>query len=136
MLEFIYDQNTGLGEWFQEKTNILYHEKMYTCLGVKNDNKIIAAVVYCQWGDGIMLMHVYTEGWGWSKKEYIQNFFRYPFKQLNIFKCMFPIIKKNIKCINFVKKLGAVQESEIKHENDNETILFFTLTENQFKFKD
>jgi len=134
MLQIIFGQDLRVGTWVFEKTGGLYTKKDSTTIGLEKNGELVAGFVYNNYiPNRSIAMHV---AGNLFTKKFIKAGFRYPFKQLKVLKTIAFIDSTNIKSVKFTSKLGAIHEATIKDAGRHGDLLIYTMTQEQFRFKD
>lgn len=122
------------GHWVCERAGGTYSESRCVAVGREtSDGRILGGFVYDGYNGKSIRMHVAGEG-NWLSEELLHMAFWYPFEQLKVTKVIGLIESTNPRCIRLAKRLGFVQEAEIKDAAPDGDWLILTLTREQCKY--
>ena len=85
----------------------------FSTVGLESDGELIAGVVYAEFNGRSITCHIYGIGKTWLNREFLWFIFHYPFVQLNVCRITVIIESSNRVSINFVEKLGFIQEATL-----------------------
>ena len=135
MKEFVYGRDAQIIDWVKPKVD----EEDFgnsTGLGVYEDGKIIAGVVYNLYNGPSICMHVAAEpGKLWLRREFLFRFFAYPFIQLGCNRVTGLVRVDNIEARRFDEHLGFVQEGVIrKGASDGTDIILYGMLKEECRW--
>lgn len=131
MKQFLYGRDAEVIDWVGARVD----EDDFgpaVGLGVYEDGKIIAGVVYNLYNGPSLCMHVAADpGKKWLTKQFLFNFFAYPFIQLGCNRVTGLVRVDNIEARRFDEHLGFVQEGVIRRgaSDGTDMILYGMLKE-------
>ena len=91
----------GHPEGFDEKA---------VAIGVERNGKVIASVVYTDYHDHMIEMHIASVDKRWATRHNLKVFFSYPFHQLKLDRVQAILAASNEGAISMAKRLGFTQE--------------------------
>lgn len=130
MKEFVYGRDKEIIDWVGARVDENDFGEAIG-LGVYEDGKILAGVVYNLYNGPSICMHVAAEGKRWLNREFLFRFFAYPFIQLGCNRVTGLVRVDNIEARRFDEHLGFVQEGVIRRgaSDGTDMILYGMLKE-------
>lgn len=114
MKKTVYGRDYFISQWVGYRVN---EDNFGSCtaIGLEEDGKIIAGVVYNMYTEASICMHVAAEpGKRWLTKDFLYRVFAYPFIQLGCNRVTGLVRVDNIEARRFDEHLGFVQEGVIR----------------------
>ena len=97
-------------------------------IGLEEDGRLIAGVVYNEWNKVNINMHVASDKTArWMTREYLWMCFDYPFNQLKVKRITAFIEDENTEAIRFDTHLGFKYETRMKDAYVNGDILIYVM---------
>lgn len=88
----------------------------YEAIGLEENGKLIAAVVFDNYNKISIHMHVAAvAGARWLTREYLRYCFQYPFIELNVKRITGMVCSSNVRARRFCEHLGFFLEATLKH---------------------
>lgn len=79
-------------------------------IGVTKDDKIICVVVYTDYHDHMIEMHIASIDSRWATRYNLKVFFSYPFSELRLDRVQAILAASNERAISMAERLGFTQE--------------------------
>jgi RimJ/RimL family protein N-acetyltransferase len=127
-----FDQKR-VGEWVTLRTGGLY-EGSGAGIGLEQDGRLIAGVLYDNYNGRSIAMHVAAEGGDWMTREYLRVCFDYPFRQLGVCKIIGLVDSTNTAARRFDEHLGFVLEHTIIDAGRKGDLCIYSMTPEQCRF--
>lgn len=121
-----------VGKWVCERTGGSYAEG--TAIGLEQDGKLIAGVLYDHYNGQSIAMHVAAEGKRWMTREYLWVCFHYPFEQLKVKKIIGLVDSTNLDAQRFDEHLGFEKEAVITHAGAVGDLIIYGMTKDKCRF--
>lgn len=134
MKRIVADQSDVVGKWVCERTGGTYSPVDSSAIGLDEDGKLIAGVLFDHYNGASIAMHVAAEGKRWMTREYLHFCFWYPFEQLQIKKIIGLVDESNHQARKFDEHLGFQLETRIKGACVGGDLLIYTMTKDQCRF--
>jgi RimJ/RimL family protein N-acetyltransferase len=104
-------------------------------IGLEEDGRIIAGVVYDYWNGASICMHVASEpGSRWMTREYLWICFAYPFNQLGVRRVTGLVPESNMAARKFDEALGFELETRLKDAHPDGDVLVYKMTRDKCRF--
>jgi hypothetical protein len=114
MKQVIYGQDARVIDWVGQRVDEDNFGEA-SGIGLEEDGKLIAGVVYNMYTEASICMHVAAEpGKRWMNRDFLFRAFAYPFLQLNCNRVTGLVRVDNIEARRFDEHLGFVQEGVIR----------------------
>jgi RimJ/RimL family protein N-acetyltransferase len=130
----VTDQSEIVGNWVCERTGGSYSPVDSVAIGLEEDGKLIAGVLFDHYNKASIAMHVAAEGKRWMTREYLHLCFWYPFDQLKVKKIIGLVDESNLQARKFDEHLGFTLEATIKDACIGGDLLIYTLTKEKCRF--
>lgn len=115
MKSAIYGQDEQVAAWVAERVKIDEFGPGAVALGLVEDEKLIAGVVFNMYTKASICMHVAAEpGKRWMTKDFLWRSFAYPFVQLSCNRITGLVRVDNFESQRFVEHLGFKREGLIR----------------------
>lgn len=121
-----------IGPWVCERTGGKFEPTTSTAIGMEEDGKLTAGVLYDMHNGRSICMHVAVEKP--VSRRFTWMCFDYPFNQLKVEKVMGLVDSTNEKALLFDKKLGFTQEACIAGAGKHGDLLILTMTRPQCRW--
>lgn len=122
------------GPWLCERAGGTYSTTNCIAVGRETDDgRILGGFVFDGYNRKSIRMHVAGEG-NWLSVELLRMAFGYAFKQLKVKKVIGLIESSNPRCIHLAKRLGFVQEAQIKDAAPGGDWIVMTMTPEQCRY--
>jgi len=131
MKTIIANDHERVGRWACERMGATFAPDVSVAIGLEEDGKLIAGVLYDNYRKKSICMHVAAEGTRWMTKEYLRVCFDYPFRQLGVNKIIGIVGEKNTKARSFDEHLGFELEHIIKDACEDGDMLIYSMTKEQ-----
>lgn len=120
MKRIILDQREQYGAWALERIpGVPGWGEWYQAIGLEDDGKPVAAVIYNLFSGADIAMHVAAEGKRWMTREYLATVFRYPFLQLGCRRVTGYVPASNETALRFDLHLGFQREGLMRQAMQN-----------------
>lgn len=106
----------------------------YTGIGLEQDGKLIAGVLFDYYNGASMNAHIAGEGKTWLNRRFLHFIFWYPFEQLKIKRLTVLIPRSNSDSLRFVRHLGFELEATLKDAAPDGDVLLFRMFREQCKW--
>lgn len=121
--------NDLLGTWISNRTGGSYIPGSGKCIGLVEDDKVIAGVLYEQYNGASILMHVAAEeGKRWLNRDYLYACFAYPFLQLRVKVVLGLVPEVNLQARRFDEHLGFEIQATLKDAHPEGDLLIYGMT--------
>jgi len=131
MKTIITGQDERVGKWVCERTGGTFTQGDCIAIGLEQDGKLIAGVLYDHYNGKSIAMHVAGEGKRWLNREYLWFCFNYVFEQAGVSKVLGMVSSANEQALKFDRHLGFVHEATIKDACKDGDLLILTMTKDQ-----
>lgn len=121
-----------VGHWVASQSGGSYFAAKSQAIGLEQDGKLIAGVIYENWNHASVVCHIAFLGR--LTPLFMHLVFRYPFVDLDVQKIIAPIYSDNVKALRVVGKLGFNEESRITGAAPNGDIIFLTMARDKCRF--
>lgn len=113
-MSLIFGADKDVAEWVSDKLfgNPNEFGDKFTSIGIVNNGKLIAGIVYNNHRCNSIEMSIATLDPRWATRHNLGALFRYPFTQLNLGRVEAHCSTSNKGAIVFLEKLGFVREGE------------------------
>lgn len=129
----ILDDHDRLGQWVCDRIGGQYTEGM--CIGLEQDGRLLAAVLYDGYLGRSMRMHVAAESPRWLvHREFLQVAFGYPFRQLGCEVVIGLVSSDNARAIRVDEWLGFTRHTVIPKASETGDLIVYTLYKDQCRF--
>lgn len=132
MKQIILHQDATVGQWVCARAGGHYVEG--TAIGLAENGRLIAGVLFDQYNGASIAMHVAAEGKRWMTREYLWMCFHYPFEQLKVKKIIGLVGEANRAARQFDEHLGFVIDARIPDAHPDGTLLIYTMQKHQCRF--
>lgn len=135
MKRILLGRDDRVGAWVMERTDGGWVTGQGTAIGLEEDGKLIAGVVYDSYNGASCCMHVAAvSGKRWMTREYLWACFAYPFVQLKVKKVLGPVGSANMPARAFDEHLGFVLEAALKDAHPDGELLIYSMTRSQCRW--
>ena len=135
MKQIIVGSDDVVGAWVLEQQDSAWTPNRGTTLGLAEDGKLIAGVVFDSWNGASLCMHVAAvPGSRWMTKEFLRLCFAYPFQQMGCTKLIGLVGSKNLAARKFDEHLGFVLEATLNEAHPDGQLLVYTMTKAQCRW--
>ena len=131
----VWDQPERVMRFVAEKTDE-EDFPLYTAIGLENQGKLVAGVVFnLKCGSNIM-MHVASDGSRhWMTPAYLSACFRYPFIQEQCRRITGPVRADNTEAQKFIEHLGFKREGQLRAAcSDGTDIIVYGMLKSECRF--
>ncbi|MFA5606801.1 MAG: GNAT family protein [Leucobacter sp.] len=87
---------------------------LHTCLGLVDDDRILAGAVYCDYSGTNVFVHLAGEGRRWLNREFLYVGFQYPFEQMRVRRLTGWVEESNLDARRFDEHIGFREEARLK----------------------
>jgi RimJ/RimL family protein N-acetyltransferase len=98
-------------------------------IGLQEEDRLIAGVVYCDYSGTNINMHVAAEGKRWMTREYLHFCFAYPFWQLKVKRVTGLVSEGNKVARKFNEHLGFRLETSLADAEPDGALLVYVMYE-------
>ena len=120
-----------VGHWTMARTGGAYFPGRSVAIGLENDGKLTAGVVYEMYNGVSVVCHI---TWDRITPAYLAAVFDYPYNVAKIDKIIGPVSSNHTRALALVKKLGFVEEARIKDAAPDGDIVFLTQTRDACRY--
>jgi RimJ/RimL family protein N-acetyltransferase len=120
------------GHWTAEKIKGAYFEAKSQAIGLKQNGKFVAGVIYENWCGRSITCHIAISGR--LTPRYMAVIFDYPFNMCKVKKIIVPVDATNLKSISLVEKMGFTEEARIKDGMADGDMILYTLAKEDCKY--
>lgn len=107
----------------------------YTAIGLEDDGKIVAGVLYDNYNGASVNTHIAANNSKrWMNREYLHFIFWYPFEQMKVKRLTALVAENNTDSRNFVKKLGFDLEATLQDADPDGDLLVYRMFRDQCKW--
>lgn len=131
MKKIIVGDDERIGKWVAERTDGQYREGG-KCIGLEQDGKLIAGVLYDSYNGASICMHVAIEGR--LNKELLWFAFYYPFEQLKVNVIIGIVPEGNMKARKFDEHLGFRLKVRIPDADPSGDLLIYTMHKHECRW--
>lgn len=124
----------AVGEWVYNRTGGTFPENICTALGLAEDGKIVAGVVYEGFNGASVKTHIAIDEKTYLTKEFLKAIFEYPFNQLKVNKLIGIVDATNTRAVSLNKKLGFTIEGVIEGASSTGDLLIMTMRRDQCRY--
>jgi RimJ/RimL family protein N-acetyltransferase len=130
----VADEPLRVGEWVCERIGGTFNASLSTAIGLENDGRLIAGVVYDNYTGRSIAMHVAGEGGHWMTREFARVCFDYPFRQLGVNKVLGFVDSTNTQARRYDEHLGFVLEHVITDAGKSGDLCIYSMTAAQCRW--
>lgn len=121
-----------IGPWVCERTGGKFEPSISTAIGMEEDGKLTAGVLYDMYNGRSICMHVAIEKA--VSRKYTRTCFDYPFNQLKVSKVLGLVDSTNDKALRFDKLLGFTEEARIADAGKSGDLVILSMTRQQCRW--
>ena len=125
-----------LAEWARQKIGLESFGAWYTALGLIDEQRIWAAVIYTDYSRYNICMHVAAEGKQWMTKAFLLAVFHYPFVQLNCDRVTAFVASKNVRSRHFCERIGFTQEGRLREAHAGDDLIAYGMLKRECRWID
>lgn len=131
----LWDARDRVGDWVRQRIPEIGPSwgEWYQAIGLEDDGKLIAGVVYNLYSGADIAMHVAGEG-RWLRREFTHAAFGYPFHQLKTRRVTSYTGSRNEKSIKLQMGLGFEYEGRMRHALPDDDVLIFGLLKEHCRY--
>lgn len=133
MRKIITDQPERVAEFVGDKVNAGGYAN-YTAIGLEEDGKLIAGVLYDYYNGASMNAHIAGEGTNWLNRKYLHFIFWYPFEQLKVKRLTVLVPESNKESNRFVRHLGFDLEATLRDAAPDGDVFLYRMFRHQCKW--
>ena len=131
----VLNEREKFGEWARARIpHVPSWGEWYQCIGLEEDGKPIAAVVFNLFSGCDIAMHVAAEGKRWMSREYLRTCFAYPFIQLGCRRVTAYVSSRNETAWQFVRHLGFQQEGLMREAVPDDDVMVYGMLKNECRW--
>lgn len=129
----VWEPAEAIGRWIHENGGGFVFPGSYTALGWVEDGRLVAGLAMSHYnGKHVLVNGAILEGR--LPRQFLRAFLFYVFKQLGLPRVTFLVSSANIRSINLMRHLGAVQEATLRDADPSGDLLIFALWPENCKF--
>jgi RimJ/RimL family protein N-acetyltransferase len=131
----LWDARDRVGEWVRQRIPEIGPSwgEWYQAIGLEEEGKLIAGVVYNLYSGADIAMHVAGEG-RWLRRQFTQAAFGYPFLQLKTRRVTSYTGSRNETSIRLQMGLGFEYEGRMRHALPDDDVLIFGLLKEHCRY--
>ncbi len=114
MKKILTGRDELVGPWVCKRTGGEWWPGMGTAIGLEQDGKLIAGVLYDNYNGANIQMHVAGEGRRWLNRDYLRFCFHYPFNQLKVKRITGIVPSVNDDALKFDTHIGFRYETTLR----------------------
>lgn len=114
-----------VGRWVAQQMDGAYFEEKSQAIGLEQDGKLVAGVIYENWNGRSIICHISILG-GVSK-QWLGAIFKYAFVTCGVGRIIAPVDSANERAVNLVKRMGFTEEARLTDAAANGDMIFFTM---------
>lgn len=134
-MNLVFGADEFIAHWVSERVREfdpgLEH---YACIGVADQEKLIAGMVYHQYRGHDVMMTFAADSPRWCMKGILGAFFRYPFKQLGCVRVTTVVAKKNKRSRRLVEGVGFTLEGVMRKGNITQDAMVYGMLAEECKW--
>ena len=135
MKYIIADQPELVGNWVLEQQGAKWNPGRGQAIGLFEDERIIAGVVFDSWNGASMCIHVAAvPGARWRTRQYLNVVFYYAFEQMGCKKLLGLVGSGNKVAQRFDEHLGFVLEATLEAAHPDGNLLVYSMTKEQCRW--
>lgn len=116
-----------ISEFVAEKIGSRPKRDNFTAIGLEDDDKLVAGVVYSDYNGSNITAGIAGEGRNWMTREFLWFMFYYPFIQAGAKRITACVEQTNIVSQQFVEKLGFELEFAMKDAGKTGDLLIYRM---------
>ena len=124
---------SGVVEWVAKRTNEFGNFGCAVGIGLQQNDKIVAGVVYSDYNGKNINAHIAVDG-GRLSRQFVWTIFDYPFNQAKVDRVTCLIGEGNSKSINLCERFGFTQETRLKSAHPSGDLLVYRLWRNECRW--
>lgn len=125
-----------LAEWARQKIGLESFGPWYAALGLIDEERIWAAVIYTDYSRYNICMHVAAEGRQWMTKAFLFAVFDYPFIQLQCDRVTAFVASKNARSRHFCERIGFKEEGRLREAHAGDDLIAFGMLKRECRWID
>lgn len=134
MREIVFDQKKRIKNFLERKDVVPSYLEIYEAIGIEQDGKIVAGVVYDNFDGKRCFMHCASDTRYWLTKDFLWYVFDYPFNQLDLEVIVVFVSSNNEKALKMNKHLGFKEECRIKNGFKDGDMVILSMYKNECKY--
>lgn len=124
-----------VAEFVKQRVEGLWSTADLVGIGLVEDDRLIAGVLYDCYNGSSMCMHVAAvPGRHWMTKDFLRVVFAYPFRQVGVQKLIGLVGSGNVDARRFDENIGFVLEATLKGAHPDGDLLVYTMTREQCRW--
>ena len=121
-----------VGPWVMGEMDGAYNPDRSNAIGLFNDGKIVAGVVYENFNGRSVVCHICVKGR--MTPAYVAAIFDYAFNVCDVHKVICPVSSNNVRAQKVVSKMGFTEEARLKDADTDGDIVLLTMTRSACRF--
>lgn len=134
MKTIVWDRPQEVGEWVCARIGGRFSPDEATAIGMEQDGKLVAGVMFDAFKGNSIQMHVAGEGGHWMTRDYARACFGYAFNQLKVKKIIGLVEANNAAARRYDEHLGFVLEHVITDGGKFGDLCIYSMTRDQCKY--
>jgi RimJ/RimL family protein N-acetyltransferase len=134
-VNLVFGADQFIAHWVAQRVREFnpMHEK-YTCIGVADDVRLIAGMVYHQYRGHDLVMTFASDSPKWANKGNLGAFFRYPFGQLGCKRVTTFAARKNKRSRKLIEGVGFKLEGVMRKGNGDQDAMIYGMLAEECKW--
>lgn len=132
--ELVYGQEERLLPWAAERIEVDGFRNDAYAIGLERAGQLIAVVVFENYSQCDVWMSVAADSTYWANPRFLAAVFSYPFKQLGLRRVTSTVAGKNMKSLEFCKRLGFVLEGTCRNALPDDDLIFLGLLREECRY--
>jgi RimJ/RimL family protein N-acetyltransferase len=134
-VNLVFGADQFIAHWVAQRVREFnpMHEK-YTCIGVADDARLIAGMVYHQYRGHDLVMTFAADSPKWANKGNLGAFFRYPFGQLGCKRVTTFAARKNKRSRKLIEGVGFKLEGVMRKGNGDQDAMIYGMLAEECKW--
>lgn len=132
-LRLVYDADV-VTDWVSERLGTRPGWLRTWAIGLERGGRLVAGVVYENFGAADVNMHVAAEGKHWLNRTFLARCFYYPFVECGLRRVTGLVAAKNAPAQRFVRHLGFKLEGLARHALPDDDILIFGMLRDECRY--
>jgi hypothetical protein len=134
MRQILLDCDSLVGPFVAARSGAQYIPAAAKCIGLVEDGKVIAGVMYEAYNGANVSMHVAGEGRRWLTRDFLWICFDYPFNQLGVKRVTGVVPSSNADARRFDEHLGFVYEATLKDAYPGGDLIIYSMHRDQCRW--
>lgn len=127
MKQILVGMDDFVGPWVAKWCGANFIKGACSTIGLAEDGKIIAGVLYEAWNGANLSMHVAAEGRRWLTRDFLFACFDYPFNQLKVKRVTGLVPSMNLEAQRFDEHLGFRREAILKDAYPGGDLIIYSM---------